>query len=156
MCLPLLSTLSREVANDFLRITRSCIPALLQSCLSEEMACSLTSNLCLASLTPALPRVYVPCSPRRHAHHSETPRLCLRRPCTPRSALPRLLPRSPSAIGPTGRERSSAKGLQTHKGIMSFRVVAASPASDSSSHGTDEGFPALSSLPLALHWAVTL
>lgn len=118
-CLYIPHSLDRLQMISF-TITQSCIPSLLQTCLSEEMACSLGAKLCLALLNPALPRAYVPCSPRRRARHSETPRLCLRRPCTPRSALPRPPPRSPSAVGPTGMERSSAKGLQTHIGICPF------------------------------------
>lgn len=74
----------------------------------------LSALLAVAERSPC--RGDAPCSPRRRARRSGSPRLCPRRPCTPRSAPPRPPPRSPSAVGPTGRERSSVKGLQTHEG----------------------------------------
>lgn len=113
VCLPVRS-LGRLQAI-FLAIS-SRIPALPRTCLPEEPPLFPRLSALLAVAEPSPCRADAPCSPRRRARRSGTPRLCPRRPCTPRSALPRPPPRSPSAVGPTGRERSSVKGLQTHEG----------------------------------------
>lgn len=113
LCLPVGSPGRLQVCFFSYFILHPCFAVVLLAQRASSLP-GLSALLAVAKRSPC--RADAPCSPRRRARRSGSPRLCPRRPCTPRSAPPRPPPRSPSAVGPTGRERSSVKGLQTHEG----------------------------------------